>query len=151
MNLKKALGLAVLFCATAVHADLTNGLVAYYPFNGNANDASGKGNDGTVHGAILTSDRFGIPNSAYSMDGTSFIQIPDTIFGPTVQAVTISLWIITGNGPFDTWQELFCKGSQNGEMGMNITSGKATFCHLSQVIRVHTRPRHRCSQIVSCT
>jgi hypothetical protein len=31
------------------HADLTSGLVAYYPFNGNANDASGNGNNGTVY------------------------------------------------------------------------------------------------------
>ena len=40
-------------------ADLNNGLVAYYPFNGNANDASGNGNNGTVNGATLTTDRFG--------------------------------------------------------------------------------------------
>jgi len=38
------------------HADLTTGLVAYYPFNGNANDASGNGNNGTVNGATLTAD-----------------------------------------------------------------------------------------------
>ena len=29
---------------------LTNGLIAYYPFNGNANDASGNGNNATVQG-----------------------------------------------------------------------------------------------------
>jgi len=29
--------------------DLGNGLVAYYPFNGNANDESGNGNHGTVN------------------------------------------------------------------------------------------------------
>ena len=39
--------------------DLTDGLVAYYPFNGNANDESGNGNDGTVNGAILSADRNG--------------------------------------------------------------------------------------------
>jgi hypothetical protein len=32
----------------------TNGLVAYYPFNGNANDESGNGNNGVVYGATLT-------------------------------------------------------------------------------------------------
>jgi hypothetical protein len=123
-SLTLALGLA----ATAYSQSfLTNGLVVYYPFNGNANDASGNGNNGTVYGAALTNDRFGIPNRAYSFNGTSMIQIPDTIFGPTVQAVTVSLWVTTGNGPFDSWQELFCKGSQNGEMGMNITSGRIHF------------------------
>jgi hypothetical protein len=35
------------------HADLTTGLVAYYPFNGNANDASGNGNNGTVNGSVV--------------------------------------------------------------------------------------------------
>ena len=48
---------------------ITNGLVAYYPFNGNANDASGNGNHGTVNGASLTPDRFGNANSAYSFNG----------------------------------------------------------------------------------
>ncbi len=51
-------------------ADLSDGLVAYYPFSGNANDASGNGHDGTVFGAMLTTDRFGNPNSAYNFDGT---------------------------------------------------------------------------------
>ncbi|MGE0259640.1 MAG: LamG domain-containing protein [Alphaproteobacteria bacterium] len=44
-------------------------LVAYYPFNGNANDESGNGNNGTVFGATLTTDRFGNPDSAYSFNG----------------------------------------------------------------------------------
>ncbi len=47
----------------------TNGLVAWYPFNGNANDESGNGNNGTVNGATLTTDRFGLMNSAYTIDG----------------------------------------------------------------------------------
>ncbi len=47
----------------------TNGLVGYWPFNGNANDESGNGNNGTVNGATLTTDRFGNVNDAYSFDG----------------------------------------------------------------------------------
>ena len=47
----------------------TNGLVGYWPFNGNANDASGNGNNGTVNGATLTTDRFGVVNKAYNFDG----------------------------------------------------------------------------------
>ena len=35
----------------------SNGLVAWWPFSGNANDASGNGNNGTVNGATLTTDR----------------------------------------------------------------------------------------------
>ena len=48
-------------------------LVAYYPFNGNVNDESGNGNNGTVNGATLTVDRFGNSNSAYWFDGNDKI------------------------------------------------------------------------------
>lgn len=52
-----------------------NDLVAYYPFNGNAEDASGNMNDGIVNNAILTTDRYGNPNAAYAFDGKdSFIE-----------------------------------------------------------------------------
>lgn len=47
----------------------TSGLVGYWPFNGNADDLSVSGNNGTVHNATLTTDRFGQPNSAYQFVG----------------------------------------------------------------------------------
>lgn len=54
----------------------TNGLVGWWPFNGNANDESGNGNHGTVNGATLTADRNGKANNAYSFDGVNnFIKI----------------------------------------------------------------------------
>ena len=31
----------------------TNGLVGWYPFNGNTNDESGNGNDGVNNGGVL--------------------------------------------------------------------------------------------------
>ncbi len=49
----------------------TNGLVGWWPFNGNANDESGNGNNGTVNGATLTTDRFGNASKAYSFDGVN--------------------------------------------------------------------------------
>jgi hypothetical protein len=58
--------------------NLQNGLVGYWPFNGNANDSSGNGNNGTVNGAILTSDRFGTTNKAYTFDGNDYIEIQDS-------------------------------------------------------------------------
>ena len=51
-------------------ADLNDGLVAHYPFNGNALDESVNNNNAQVYNAVLDSDRFGIQNSAYSFDGT---------------------------------------------------------------------------------
>ena len=44
-------------------------LYAYYPFNGNADDATGNGHHASVFGATLTTDRFGNENSAYMFDG----------------------------------------------------------------------------------
>ena len=49
----------------------TNGLLGWWPFTGNANDLSGNGNNGTVNGATLTTDRFGGASSAYSFDGVN--------------------------------------------------------------------------------
>ncbi|MHB2154192.1 LamG-like jellyroll fold domain-containing protein [Calditrichota bacterium GD2] len=72
----------------------TDGLVAYYPFNGNANDESGNGNDGTVYGATLTTDRFGNENSAYYFDGyNDYIEIPNTDQISPSNAITLSAWI----------------------------------------------------------
>jgi len=70
-----------------------NGLVGWWPFNGNANDESGNGNNGTVSGATLTSDRFGNSNKAYSFDGLNdFIQ-SDTISSLNLSVNSISTWI----------------------------------------------------------
>jgi len=49
----------------------TSGLLAYYSFTGNANDTSGNGNNGIATDVTLTSNRFGMSNSAYSFNGTS--------------------------------------------------------------------------------
>lgn len=67
-----------MFCVTcATYADINDGLIAYYPFNGNANDESGNGNHGNTDGVTLTSDRYGNADRAYEFDGIDdFIEIP---------------------------------------------------------------------------
>ena len=45
------------------------GLVGFYPFNGNANDMSGNGNHGEVYEAQLTYNHKGVKDSAYLFDG----------------------------------------------------------------------------------
>ena len=82
---------------------LTEGLVAYYPFNGNANDESGNGNHGEVINATLIEDRIGIPNNAYEFDANyqftnggaeSYIQLPEisTNIGAPNSSFSISMW-----------------------------------------------------------
>jgi hypothetical protein len=77
--------------ACSLYGTLTNGLVAYYPFCGNANDESGNGLDGTVNGAELTFDRFGNSNSAYSFTTNQDITVPNTE-DLNLLPITISLW-----------------------------------------------------------
>jgi hypothetical protein len=65
----------------------TKNLKLYLPFEGNANDASGNGNNGSVDGASLTAGKFG---QCYSFDGSDdYIDIPSISFGSTY---TILYW-----------------------------------------------------------
>jgi hypothetical protein len=82
------------FFAPAANADLSDGLVAYYPFNGNANDESGNGNDASYCGAILTQDRFGKPNGAYQFNGgnSDYIEIPNSPF-LNLSTYTVTCWV----------------------------------------------------------
>lgn len=74
---------------------LNSGLVAWYPFCGNANDESSIGNNGTIYGATLTTDRNGNPNSAYEFNGNDWIQAPhnSSINFSLSDYYTISCWV----------------------------------------------------------
>lgn len=73
---------------------LTNGLVAFYPFNGDARDASGNGNNATVHGAQLAVNRFGDSNQAYVFNGAGdYLEIADAPANDLEPQFTISFWV----------------------------------------------------------
>jgi hypothetical protein len=82
----------------------TNGLVGWWPFNGNANDESGNGNNGTVNGATLTTDRFGNANSAYFFNGNSsnspYIIANSPINNNTASSFSFSIWLNKSNPIF---------------------------------------------------
>ncbi|MBW8034414.1 MAG: T9SS type A sorting domain-containing protein, partial [Planctomycetes bacterium] len=91
------------------------GLVAYYPFSGNANDESGNGNNGTVYGAALEADRFGNAGSAYSFDGVDdVLRIDD--FHSWTDSITLSIWTrinawnTEDNPLFNKHEEFYVKG-----------------------------------------
>jgi Concanavalin A-like lectin/glucanases superfamily len=70
------------------------GLIAYYPFSGNAFDSSGNTNNGNVTDAVLSTDRFGHPNQAYQFNGTSaYIDIPDADILDPSSGLTIAMWV----------------------------------------------------------
>lgn len=75
-------------------ADLSNGLQAWYPFNGNANDASGHGNNPVFNNATLTTDRFGKPNSAYHFNGIdNYIRIPNNPSLNFSRQISLFAWV----------------------------------------------------------
>ncbi|MCD4722958.1 MAG: right-handed parallel beta-helix repeat-containing protein [Desulfobacula sp.] len=77
-----------------VYAEINDDLVAYYPFNGDADDKSGNTNDGVVHGAILTHDRFGSSENAYLFDGVDdFIDIGNLRSIVQEEHGSFSIWI----------------------------------------------------------
>jgi gliding motility-associated-like protein len=72
----------------------TNGLVAFYPFNGNAKDESGNNNDGDVLGSSLAPDRCSSPDSAYLFNGTdNYILIQNSPSLNFTNAITLCAWI----------------------------------------------------------
>ena len=80
----------------------TNGLIAWYPFNGNANDESGNNNNGTVIGASLTPDRSNLAASSYDFNGTTnYISLKNTFFvDPSrVSTFSYSFWLNPSSFP----------------------------------------------------
>jgi Concanavalin A-like lectin/glucanases superfamily/Secretion system C-terminal sorting domain len=98
-------------CVKVPIRPINEGLIAYYPFNGNAQDASPNGNNGVVSGAILTVDRFNQQNKAYSFNGSSaFISINKGL--QLSQNYTVSAWINT-NILSSNWQTVISKYETN--------------------------------------
>jgi hypothetical protein len=73
---------------------ITNGLVAYYPLNGNAGDASGNGNNGTIYNASFGTDQFGNGSGACQFEGNpgSYIAVTSTGSLNFTNGITFSLW-----------------------------------------------------------
>jgi hypothetical protein len=104
-----------------VAPSLTDGLAGYYPFNGNANDESGKGNHGTVHGAALAADRFGTPDSAYRFDGVNdYIEVADDDTLDLDIYLTISLWALRPEDDTDRRARLVDKTTPSVNNGYNF-------------------------------
>jgi len=99
------------------------GLVAYYPFNGNANDESGNGNNGTSYGATQTTDRFGNANSAYSFDGSGdYIDVPNAPSLNPTDAITITAWFKADSFALGSysWPNIVRKSDNDGTKGYTM-------------------------------
>jgi hypothetical protein len=103
-----------------------SGLVAFYPFDGNANDISSNKLHGTPNGPTLSTDRFGNTNRAFSFDGVNdFITMGNTPALGITNSMTILLW--TNLSQFESGAGLISKtnavnvsGTQN--VGYEVTT-----------------------------
>lgn len=73
------------------HADLNDGLVAYYPFDGDANDMSGNGNNTTIHNASFVGGKIG-NGLQFAGNFDSYIEAPSSPSLNPSEAISISLW-----------------------------------------------------------
>ena len=97
----------------------TEGLVAWYPFNGNAQDESGNGHHAAIDGATLTDDRYGNFDAAFYFDGSDRIIAPQNVSPEGNSARTINAFfksytgLPVGNNQYSL-QAIFGSGSGAG-------------------------------------
>jgi hypothetical protein len=139
-TLKSLFGIVIMtIMALAVQGQappfITNGLVAYYPFNGNANDATGNGNNGTLIGTdwIFGTDRFGNTQNALFLNTTSTPSV--TLNGAYVSAprsaaldfssdFTLSVWVDYESGWTNQQETLISDGNDGfGYIDFGINPG----------------------------
>ena len=109
------------------------GLLSYYPFNGNPNDVSANAANLTNNNAVLTADRFGTANAAYSFNGINQNLInstPNFTFNPS-SSFTVSFWynrnstnangvlIMNATNAANNFIWLFQAGATNSQYGTN--------------------------------
>ncbi|MDQ7090687.1 MAG: LamG domain-containing protein [Methylococcales bacterium] len=97
-------------------ADLQSGLVAYYPFNGNANDESGNANNPTVNNSVLTTDRLENAESAYQFENSVISTPTSNSISPT-SSVSISAWVYPDHKA--EWHPIMTKRFSESESPFN--------------------------------
>lgn len=135
--LKVSLSLTILLCLNSV-AQIPgyiplNGLQAWYPFSGNANDLGPGAYNGTVTGASLTTDRFNASNCAYNYNGVNnYVTVADNVaFRP--QNFTISSWVTFSSTP-NNYHLIIAKNAGSGSpesIDMNYAASyNGWFCNI---------------------
>lgn len=95
----------------SANEDMNEGLIAYFPFEGNAQDVSGNSNHGTEIGAVTYTD--GAVGLSAAFDGTSYIMANGTPF--TLDEWTISFWVYIEETPPQYWYSIVSKEARQYE------------------------------------
>jgi hypothetical protein len=115
----------------------SNGLIGWWPFNGNANDISINGNHGTVNGATLTTDRFAVANMAYSFDGVDdFINTPNQSLSGSVTFSAyykMSSYTVPGNDMFFISNQSTASSIYSANIAFGFRSYQGQFGHSTYV------------------
>lgn len=130
--------------ATIVNKDTAEvGLIAYYPFNGNANDETVNKNHGTPRGARLTTDRNGQANSAYHFmkSERALIKLNNILPINNLKKVTIVCWakkeFKNDDGViFGSWYsgpDSQIQGSPRGPIGLYCTLTSSNYVSTSVI------------------
>lgn len=133
--------LAVIFIVGTAKVEaqsvLTNGLVAYYPFNGDVRDYSGYGNSTPIGSVTFGRDRFGNANGSAVFFGTNFLGYPDAPQLHFVTNVTLSAWVCTTQYTADPTHlyGIVTKGMPNPNVGpqLGITTRSSQMVTLGEV------------------
>lgn len=140
ITIRKFAGLAFLMAVFAANAQPTDGLVAHYPLDGNALDASGNGHNGQNYGAYMFSDRFNVSMSAFYFNGSgAHIRIPHSDALNQDNVRTVTAWVkklgtaygrenfsIIRKSRLDTQNEDGWAMSMPTDASANITSASAS-------------------------
>jgi hypothetical protein len=128
------------FCSFS-QVNLTSGLMAYYPFTGNANDSSGNNNNPTFNNATLTTDRFGNANKAYLFNGaTSYMQIPNSSTLNSATGLSLCAWVKINGFSRDACfaNRIIEKGDADGVPGQYaLAFQQENACGISTIDTIH--------------
>ena len=111
----------------------TNGLMGWWPFNGNANDESANGNDGAVNGPLLGQDRLGNSNAAYVFaGGNDRINVANNLIASsTMTSYSISVWFQSQLGTSGILVSDRSDGDWSYKYAMSLTGNLGGACRFS--------------------
>ena len=101
-----------------------DGLLAWWPFNGNAKDASGNGVDGIVVGATLTTGASGAANTAYQLGETNmYINVGSPAsFSVIPTAFTYSIWLARTGSSTNQWPQIMGSSDTHVNFGIRTSA-----------------------------